>query len=177
MTSSRPPRSGDETKESSYEIPDEYDKPESDTFRDITEDEQTVTVKVHNTCSGNIVIGKVDANSHKFLKGAEYGIFYNEVYADKQTSDGEYSDDTDSSEATVEDKENPDYTYEDDSDAEDTDFSIGEGENDTDIEKDKDKMPEGVTEEDTDSDIDDDSNIDVGEIIETDDFALDEGLW
>ena len=162
-------KSGDKTKESSYEIPDEYDKPESDTFRDITEDEQTVTVKVHNTCSGNIVIGKVDSNSHKFLKDAEYGIFYNEVYADKQTSDGEYSDDADSPEATVEDKENPDYTYEDNSDAEDTDFSIGEGENDTDSEKDKNKMPEGVTEEDTDSDIDDDSNIDVGEIIETDD--------
>ena len=162
-------KSGDKTKENSYEIPDEYDKPESDTFRDITEDEQTVTVKVHNTCSGNIAIGKVDSNNHKFLKGAEYGIFYNEVYADKQTSDGEYSDDADSPEATVEDKENPDYTYEDDSDAEDTDFSIGEGENDTDIEKDKNKMPEGVTEEDTDSDIDDDSNIDVGEIIETDD--------
>ncbi len=162
-------KSGDKTKESSYEIPDEYDKPESDTFKYITEDEQTVTVKVHNTCSGNIVIGKVDANNHKFLKDAEYGIFYNEVYADKQTNDGEYSDDADSPEATVEDKDNPDYTYEDDSDAEDTDSSIGEGENDTDIEKDKDKMPDGVTEEDTDSDIDDDSDIVTGEVIDTDD--------
>lgn len=162
-------KSGDKSKESSYEIPDEYDKPDSDTCRDITEDEQTVTVKVHNTCSGNIVIGKVDATNNKFLKGAEYGIFYNEVYADKQTNDGEYSDNTDSPEATVEDKDNPDYTYEDDSDAEDTDFSTGEGENDTDIEKDKDKTPEGVTEEDTDSDVDDSSDIDTGKVIDTDD--------
>ena len=164
--------SGDKNKESSYAIPEEYDTPEGDTFRTINANETTVTVKVHNSCSGNIVLGKIDTNTGKYITGATYGIFYNKVFADKQSVDREDYEETKTEESNAESSDDINYSYEDGSEAEDTDDSEGTGENDTDIEKDSDKLPDGVIEETDSSDSD---NIDItdSELIESNDENID----